>query len=37
MAKYLDYDGLIYYHSKVEGLLDGKVDKVTGKGLYTND
>lgn len=37
MAKYLDYDGLIYYHSKVEGLLDGKVDKVTGKGLSTND
>ena len=37
MAKYLDYDGLIYYHSKIEGLLDGKVDKVTGKGLSTND
>lgn len=35
--KYLDYDGLIYYHSKVKGLLDGKVDKVTGKGLSTND
>lgn len=37
MAKYLDYDGLIYYHSKVEGLLDDKVDKVSGKGLSTND
>lgn len=35
--KYLDYDGLIYYHSKVEGLLDDKVDKETGKGLSTND
>ena len=35
--KYLDYDGLIYYHSKVKGLLGGKVDKVTGKGLSTND
>lgn len=37
MAKYLDYDGLIYYHSKIEGLLDDKVDKVSGKGLSTND
>lgn len=35
--KYLDYDGLIYYHSKIEGLLDDKVDKETGKGLSTND
>lgn len=35
--KYLDYDGLIYYHSKVVGLLGGKVDKVNGKGLSTND
>lgn len=35
--KYLDYDGLIYYHSKVEGFLDDKVDKVSGKGLSTND
>ena len=35
--KYLDYDGLIYYHSKIEGLLDGKVDKEAGKGLSTND
>lgn len=36
-SKYLDYDGLIYYNSKVKGILDGKVDKVTGKGLSTND
>ncbi len=35
--KYLDYDGLIYYHSKIEGLLDDKVDKEAGKGLSTND
>lgn len=35
--KYLDYDGLIYYHSKVTGLLADKVDKVTGKGLSTED
>lgn len=36
-TKYLDYDGLIYYHSKVTGLLDKKVDKETGKGLSSND
>lgn len=35
--KYLDKDGLIYYHSKVKTLLGGKVDKETGKGLSTND
>lgn len=35
--KYLDNNGLVYYHSKVKALLDGKVDKVTGKGLSTND
>lgn len=35
--KYLDKDGLIYYHSKVKNLLGGKVDKVDGKGLSTND
>lgn len=37
MAKYLDYDGLIYYHSKITGFLDGKVDKVMGKGLSEED
>lgn len=35
--KYLDKDGLIYYHSKVKTLLSGKVDAVSGKGLSTND
>lgn len=35
--KYLDDNGLIYYHSKVKGFLNNKVDKVTGKGLSTND
>lgn len=35
--KYLDKDGLIYYHSKIKTLLSDKVDKVTGKGLSTND
>lgn len=35
--KYLDYDGLVYYHSKVKTALDNKVDKVSGKGLSTND
>ena len=35
--KYLDKDGLIYYHSKIKTLLNGKVDTVSGKGLSTND
>lgn len=35
--KYLDDNGLTYYHSKVKNLLAGKVDKVDGKGLSTND
>lgn len=35
--KYLDDNGLIYYHSKVKGFLNNKVDKETGKGLSTND
>lgn len=35
--KYLDDNGLIYYHSKVKNLLANKVDKETGKGLSTND
>jgi hypothetical protein len=35
--KYLDYDGLVYYHSKVKTALGNKVDKVSGKGLSTND
>lgn len=36
-VKYLDYDGLVYYHSKVKTALNNKVDKVSGKGLSTND
>lgn len=35
--KYLDENGLTYYHSKVKTLLNGKVDVVSGKGLSTND
>lgn len=35
--KFLDYDGLLYYHSKIKLDLDDKVDKETGKGLSTND
>lgn len=35
--KYLDDNGLTYYHSKVKGFLADKVDKVEGKGLSTND
>ena len=35
--KYLDYDGLVYYHSKVKTALGNKVDKVSGKSLSTND
>jgi hypothetical protein len=35
--KYLDDNGLTYYHSKIKALLANKVDKVTGKGLSTND
>ena len=37
MAKYLDENGLLYYNQKVNAKLDKKVDKVTGKGLSTND
>ena len=43
MAKYLDNDGLLYLWQKIKNLfasksdLDTKVDKVTGKGLSTND
>lgn len=43
MAKYLDNDGLLYLWQKIKNLfasksdLDTKVDKVTGKGLSTED
>lgn len=34
---YLDENGLLYVWTKIKGLLGGKVDKVEGKGLSTND
>lgn len=38
MAKnYLDYEGLTTYHGKVKEELAKKVDKVSGKGLSTED
>lgn len=35
--KFLSYDGLLYFCQKIKALLAGKVDKVDGKGLSTND
>lgn len=35
--KYLDENGLLYYTQKIKTWLGGKVDKVEGKGLSTND
>lgn len=37
MAKYLDYDGLLYFWQGLKTKLNNKVDKVSGKGLSTND
>lgn len=37
MANWLDYDGLLYFWQKIKSKLDNKVDKVSGKGLSTND
>ena len=37
MAKFLDTAGLTYLWSKIKTALSGKVDKVNGKGLSTND
>lgn len=43
MSKFLDNDGLLYLWQKIKNKfatitdLNGKVDKVTGKGLSTND
>lgn len=37
MSKYLDQDGLLYLWQKIKAKLSDKVDKVTGKGLSTND
>lgn len=35
--KYLDENGLLYVIQKIKTWLNGKVDKVEGKGLSTND
>lgn len=35
--KYLNQDGLLYLWQKIKGLLAGKVDKVEGMGLSSND
>lgn len=35
--KYLDENGLLYLVQKIKTWLNGKVDKVSGKGLSTND
>ena len=35
--KFLDNNGLAYLWAKIKALLGGKVDKVDGKGLSTND
>lgn len=34
---FLSYNGLIYFWKKIKALLAGKVDKIDGKGLSTND
>ena len=37
MANFLDTAGLTYLWGKIKTALSGKVDKVSGKGLSTND
>ena len=37
MSKYLDSNGLLYVWGKIKALLGGKVDKVEGKTLTSND
>lgn len=37
MSKYLDNNGLLYLWGKIKSIVGGKVDKVDGKGLSTND
>lgn len=37
MSKFLDENGLLYLWGKIKTLASGKVDKVEGKGLSTND
>lgn len=34
---FLNYDGLLYFWQKIKALLAGKVDKIEGKELSTND
>lgn len=35
--KFLDENGLLYLKTILDGMFNGKVDKVEGKGLSTND
>lgn len=37
MSKFLDENGLLYLWGKIKTLAGGKVDKVEGKGLSSND
>lgn len=37
MSNYLDKEGLLYLWGKIKTLMSGKVDKVSGKGLSSND
>lgn len=37
MSKFLDENGLLYLWGKIKTMVGGKVDKVEGKGLSTND
>jgi hypothetical protein len=37
MSKFLDENGLQYFWSKLKTSLNNKVDKITGKGLSTED
>ena len=37
MSKFLDQSGLQYFWQQIKNRLEGKVDKVEGKGLSTND
>lgn len=37
IKKYIDENGLLYFWTKLKTLIGGKVDKIDGKGLSTND
>lgn len=37
MSKWLDSNGVLYLWGKIKSLASGKVDKVEGKGLSSND